>query len=141
MRCAYFYSQSSDEAPAKACLEPHGMEIPKVQNSPQFLHQFPRLRGALSGEVIPTGTPCPMDDAEAVNEPRRVLRMADFDNYRMGADRPVSLGKGGNVIAFRAPIVVDEDDLPNVIPFPRKPDTPPTPSAPASAMPAYRHAA
>lgn len=110
------------------------MTFPLLQNT------APRERDALSGEIIPTGTPCPMDGAEAINDPVRVLRMADFASYRMGISRPIRLGEGRYVIAFRAPIVV-EDDLPNVIPFPRKPDVPPTPSAPASAMPAYRQAA
>ena len=99
-----------------------------MKNTPQ-LYQFPRMRGAITGEVIPAGQKCPMDDAPAVNE----ARVADFAAYRSGETRPIRLSQPGEVIHFPRRIPIDPDLIrSNVIyAFNRFPDPAPPTGAPA----------
>lgn len=95
---------------------------------------IPRDAGALTGEILADGADCSMDNAPAVNELQRVLRLADFFAYRCGGARPVSLGSGCNVIPFARP----EIPVSNVIQFASRQKTDPTP--PTNGAPAARAA-
>ncbi|MFE3839645.1 hypothetical protein [Pseudogemmobacter sonorensis] len=100
-------------------------------NTPRY-QILPRERGATI-EIIPPGTPCPVDDALAVNEPIRILRLADFDAYRSGDVRKVTLGNGCNVIRLprRAEIEPVESNV--IYAFSRFTDPTPPTGAPAMA--------
>lgn len=107
--------------------------VTTVKNTPH-VSLFPRERGAITGEVIPAGQKCPMDDAPAVNDDVITLRVADFAEYRTGgARKPISLGKGCNVILFPRRAEVEDDLIRSNVIFGLFPDpTPPQGGAPAA---------